>query len=91
MNESIGVLLVSSVKNSCYADNSYYENLFLLVCSSSLQCCTEHKLMCVCVCLFVCLQVLTLSQTTIGRISIGHVINLASNDVHRYDLVCSGL
>ena len=35
------------------------------------------------------LQVLTLSQVTIGQISIGHVVNLASNDVQRFDLVRS--
>ena len=27
---------------------------------------------------------LSLSQTTIGQITIGHVINLASNDVHKF-------
>ena len=32
-------------------------------------------------------QVLRLSQVTVGKLSIGHVINLASNDVQRYDLV----
>ena len=32
-------------------------------------------------------QVLSLSQVTIGKISAGHVINLSSNDVHRFDLV----
>lgn len=32
-------------------------------------------------------QVLTLSQVTIGRISIGHIVNLASNDVQRFDMV----
>ena len=33
------------------------------------------------------LQVLTLSQTTVGQLTIGHVVNLASNDVHRFDQV----
>ena len=33
------------------------------------------------------LQVLTLSQVTISQISIGHVVNLASNDVQRFDMV----
>ena len=33
------------------------------------------------------LQVLTLSQTTVGQLTIGHVVNLASNDVHRFDMV----
>ena len=32
-------------------------------------------------------KILTLSQVTIGRLSIGHVVNLASNDVHRLDMV----
>ena len=32
-------------------------------------------------------QVLSLSQVTIGQISIGHIVNLASNDVQRFDLV----
>ena len=32
-------------------------------------------------------KILILSQVTIGRLSIGHVINLASNDVHRLDMV----
>ena len=37
---------------------------------------------------FICLfQVLKLSQVTIGKLSIGHIINLASNDVQRFDLV----
>ena len=34
-----------------------------------------------------CLQVLSLSQAAIRNISIGHVVNLASNDVQRFDLV----
>ena len=29
----------------------------------------------------------TLSQVTIGKLSIGHIVNLASNDVQRFDLV----
>ena len=29
---------------------------------------------------------LTLSQITLGKVSTGHVINLASNDVQRFDL-----
>ena len=33
-----------------------------------------------------CLQVLRLSQVTLGRISTGHVVNLTSNDVQRFDL-----
>ena len=37
--------------------------------------------------LFYYVQVLNLSQVTIGRISIGHIVNLASNDVQRFDLV----
>ena len=32
---------------------------------------------------------MTLGQVTIGQISIGHVVNLASNDVQRFDLVRS--
>ena len=35
----------------------------------------------------VCFQVLALSQTTVGQLTIGHVVNLASNDVHRFDMV----
>ena len=30
---------------------------------------------------------LRLSQVTIGKLSIGHIVNLASNDVQRFDLV----
>ena len=37
------------------------------------------------------LQVTSLSQVTIGRISIGHIVNLASNDVQRFDLVSTCL
>ena len=33
------------------------------------------------------LQVLSLSQVSLGQISVGHVINLASNDVQRFDPV----
>ena len=33
-------------------------------------------------------QVLRLSHSTIGQLSIGHIVNLASNDVQRFDLVC---
>ena len=32
-------------------------------------------------------QILRLSHSTIGRLSIGYIINLASNDVQRFDLV----
>ena len=32
-------------------------------------------------------KILSLSQVTIGRLSVGHVVNLASNDVHRLDMV----
>ena len=32
-------------------------------------------------------KILTLNQVTIGRLTIGHVVNLASNDVHRLDMV----
>ena len=32
-------------------------------------------------------QVLHLSHSAIGRLSIGHVVNLASTDVQRFDLV----
>ena len=35
------------------------------------------------------IQVLSLSQVTIGQLSIGHIINLASNDVQRFDPVGS--
>ncbi|XP_064381882.1 ATP-binding cassette sub-family C member 4-like isoform X1 [Halichondria panicea] len=31
-------------------------------------------------------KLLSLSQVTIGKISAGHVINLSSNDVHRFDM-----
>ena len=33
------------------------------------------------------IQVLKLSQSTIGELSIGRIVNLASNDVKRFDLV----
>lgn len=33
------------------------------------------------------LQVTRLSQVTIGKLSIGHIVNLSSNDVQRFDLV----
>ena len=33
-------------------------------------------------------KVLSLSQVTVGQLSIGHIVNLASNDVQRLDLVC---
>ena len=36
----------------------------------------------------VIIQVLQLNQVTIGKLSIGHIVNLASNDVQRMDLVC---
>ena len=32
-------------------------------------------------------QVLTLSQTTLSQLTVGHVINIVSNDVHRFDYV----
>ena len=32
-------------------------------------------------------QVLTLSQTTLSQLTVGHVVNLASNDVHHFDEV----
>lgn len=32
-------------------------------------------------------QILTLSQVTVGRISVGRVVNLASNDVQKFDNV----
>ena len=32
-------------------------------------------------------KVLSLSQVIVGQISIGHIVNLASNDVQRFDLV----
>ena len=32
-------------------------------------------------------QVFKLSQPTLGSITMGHVINMASNDVHRFDEV----
>jgi ATP-binding cassette subfamily C (CFTR/MRP) protein 4 len=33
-------------------------------------------------------KVLSLNQVTVGRLSIGRIVNLASNDVQRLDLVC---
>ena len=36
---------------------------------------------------FMHVQVLRLSHTTIGKLSSGHIVNLASNDVQRFDLV----
>ena len=41
----------------------------------------------VCECFQQLFQVLTLSQVTIGQVSIGHIVNLASNDVQRFDMV----
>ncbi len=32
-------------------------------------------------------KILSLSQVTVGQVSIGHIVNLASNDVQRLDLV----
>ena len=32
-------------------------------------------------------KVLSLSQATVSRVSSGHIVNLASNDVQRLDLV----
>ena len=32
-------------------------------------------------------QVLSLSQATVGQLSVGHIVNLASNDVQRFDPV----
>ena len=36
---------------------------------------------------FVLFQILKLSQNTVGKLTIGHIVNLASNDVHRFDMV----
>ena len=36
---------------------------------------------------FMFLQILSLSQATLGQFSAGHIINLASNDVQRFDPV----
>ncbi len=33
------------------------------------------------------MQILRISQVTLGKISVGHLVNLASNDVQRFDLV----
>jgi hypothetical protein len=33
-------------------------------------------------------KVLSLNQVTVGRLSIGRIVNLASNDVQRFDMVC---
>lgn len=33
------------------------------------------------------MKILCLSQSTIGQLSIGHIINLASNDVQKFELV----
>lgn len=38
---------------------------------------------------YVLIQVLSLRQAAIRGVSIGHVVNLASNDVHRLELVSS--
>ena len=35
------------------------------------------------------LQVLSLSQSTVSDVGSGHIVNLASNDVNRFDLVSS--
>ena len=37
------------------------------------------------------MQVLKLSQSTVSQLSIGHIVNLASNDVKRFDLVIMSL
>ena len=44
-------------------------------------CCSDFPRM------FVSMQILKLSQVTIGKLSVGHIVNLASNDVQRFDLV----
>lgn len=31
-------------------------------------------------------KILKLSQNTVGKLTIGHIVNLASNDVHRFDM-----
>ena len=36
-------------------------------------------------------QVLRLSHTTIGKLSSGHIVNLTSNDVQRFDLVSENI
>ena len=46
--------------------------------------------LCVCMSIYT-QQVLTLSQTTLSQLTMGHVINLASNDVHRFDEVSTFL
>ena len=46
------------------------------LCLSYILCCNEYDRS--------ILQVLSLSQTTVGQLTIGHVVNLASNDVHRF-------
>ncbi len=30
---------------------------------------------------------LVLSHTTVNRVTVGHIVNLASNDLHRFDMV----
>ena len=32
------------------------------------------------------MQVLNLSEMTLSHVTMGHVINIASNDVHRFDM-----
>ena len=41
----------------------------------------------VCVNVFVHNQVLHLTHSAIGKLSIGHIVNVASTDVQRFDLV----
>ena len=35
------------------------------------------------------LQILNLNHVAIGHTTVGHIINLASNDVHRFEQVCT--
>ena len=34
------------------------------------------------------IQMLRLSHTTVNRVTVGHIVNLSSNDLHRFDTVC---
>ena len=50
---------------------------------------TQHVFFSFCMIDSSILQVLSLSQSTVGQLTIGHVVNLASNDVHRFHEVCN--
>ena len=36
---------------------------------------------------YLLLQIISLSQIVIGQVTIGHIVNLASNDIHKFETV----